>query len=180
MPQLCFRFDEFELDTESCELLRSGHHVKLERIPMQLLVLLLENPGKLVRREAIIEKLWGNNVFVEAEHSINTAVNKLRAILRDDSRNPRFIRTVVGQGYCFIAKVSVLEPVAAGGSALEGGGTGRGAGGRRASNGHVSVIEVEDKPATAATVEADLRLQETATVTVQKPLNSRRWMTAGT
>ncbi len=180
MSQPCYRFDEFELDTESCELSRSGHYVKVERIPLQLLTLLLENPGKLVRRETIVEKLWGGNVFVEAEHSINTAVNKLRAILRDDSRNPRFIRTVVGQGYCFIAKVSVLEPVAAGVSALEAGATERGVAEMPASNGHVSVIEVEDKPATAATVEADLRLQETATVTVQKPLNSRRWMMAGT
>src|SRR5215467_1515119 len=106
MLQMHFRFDEFELDTESCELRRSGYHVRLERIPMQLLILLLENPGKLVRREAIVERLWGNNIFLEAEHSINTAVNKLRAILRDDSRNPRFIRTVVGQGYCFIASVN--------------------------------------------------------------------------
>src|ERR1700751_2052156 len=111
MLQPCVRFDEFELDTESCELLRAGQRVRLERIPMQLLMLLLENRGKLVRREAIIERLWGGNLYVEAEHSINTAVNKLRAILRDDSRNPQFIRTVVGQGYCFIAKVSVLEQV---------------------------------------------------------------------
>jgi TolB-like protein/DNA-binding winged helix-turn-helix (wHTH) protein len=110
MPQLCVRFDEFELDTESFELLRGGQRVRLERIPMQLLMLLLENRGKLVRREAIIERLWGGNVFVEAEHSINTAVNKLRAILRDDSRNPQFIRTVVGQGYCFIAAVNAPEP----------------------------------------------------------------------
>ena len=111
MLQTHFRFDEFDLDTESCELRRSGHHIRLERIPMQLLILLLENPGKLVRRETIVEKLWGKNVFVEAEHSINTAVNKLRGILRDDPRNPRFIRTVVGQGYCFIAEVDVPEPV---------------------------------------------------------------------
>src|SRR5215813_5654697 len=109
MLQTHFRFDEFELDTESCELRRSGHHIRLERIPMQLLVLLLENPGKLVRREVIVERLWGKNIFVEAEHSINTAVNKLRAILRDDSRNPRFIRTVIGQGYCFIADVTAPQ-----------------------------------------------------------------------
>jgi TolB-like protein/DNA-binding winged helix-turn-helix (wHTH) protein len=108
MPLTGFRFDEFELDAESSELRRSGHHVKLERIPMQLLILLLENPGRVVSREAIVERLWGANVFVESEHSINTAVNKLRAILRDDSRNPHFIRTVVGQGYCFVAKVDEL------------------------------------------------------------------------
>src|SRR6201996_5439376 len=111
MQQAGFRFSEFELDTENCELRRSGRYVKLERIPLQLLILLLETPGRLVRREAIVERLWGSNVFVESEHSVNTAINKLRAILRDNSRNPRFIRTVVGQGYCFIAKVDVLEPV---------------------------------------------------------------------
>jgi TolB-like protein/DNA-binding winged helix-turn-helix (wHTH) protein/Flp pilus assembly protein TadD len=110
MPRLHFRFDSFELDPENWELRRSGRYVKLERIPMQLLLLLLENPGKLVRREVIIERLWGGNVFVEAEHSINTAVNKLRALLRDDSRNPRFIRTLVGQGYCFIAEVNTFQP----------------------------------------------------------------------
>ena len=82
MFETCVRFDEFELDMDSCELLRAGQRVKVERIPMQLLALLLENPGKLVRREAIVERLWGGNVFVESEHSINTAVNKLRAILR--------------------------------------------------------------------------------------------------
>ena len=109
MPKAHFRFDEFELDAESCELRRSGLHIGLERIPMQLLILLLENPGKLVRREAIVERLWGKNVFLEAEHSINTAVNKLRSILRDNPRNPRFIRTVIGQGYCFIGEVKVLQ-----------------------------------------------------------------------
>ena len=109
MQQAGFRFSEFELDTENCELRRSGRYVKLERIPLQLLILLLETPGRLVRREAIVERLWGSNVFVESEHSVNTAINKLRAILRDNSRNPRFIRTVVGQGYCFIAKVDPPE-----------------------------------------------------------------------
>jgi TolB-like protein/DNA-binding winged helix-turn-helix (wHTH) protein/Tfp pilus assembly protein PilF len=110
MSQPSFRFEEFDLDIENCELRRSGHPVKLEQIPMRLLALLLQNSGRLVRRDTINEKLWGSNVFVETEHSINTAVNKLRAILRDDPRRPRFIKTVVGQGYCFIAKVEVLEP----------------------------------------------------------------------
>jgi TolB-like protein/DNA-binding winged helix-turn-helix (wHTH) protein/Tfp pilus assembly protein PilF len=104
-------FEEFELDVEGCELRRAGRPIRLERLPMELLLLLLQHPGKLVSREAIDQRLWGGNVFVETEHSINTAVNKLRAVFRDDSRNPRFIRTVVGQGYCFIAKVSALDPV---------------------------------------------------------------------
>jgi TolB-like protein/DNA-binding winged helix-turn-helix (wHTH) protein len=100
------RFEEFDLDVERYELRRSGHAVKLERIPMELLILLLQSNGKLVRREAINRRLWGENALQDTEHSVNTAVNKLRFILRDDPREPRFIQTVVGQGYRFIAKVA--------------------------------------------------------------------------
>jgi TolB-like protein/DNA-binding winged helix-turn-helix (wHTH) protein/Tfp pilus assembly protein PilF len=107
------RFEEFELDVESCELRRSGRPVKLERIPMELLILLLQNPGKLLRRETIEQKLWGGNGVLETEHSINTAINKLRSTLRDDSRDPHFIRTVIGQGYRFIADVTPAEPIEA-------------------------------------------------------------------
>jgi TolB-like protein/DNA-binding winged helix-turn-helix (wHTH) protein/Tfp pilus assembly protein PilF len=100
------RFEEFDLDIERYELRRSGHALKLERIPMELLILLLQSEGKLVRRDVINRRLWGANTFQDTEHSVNTAVNKLRFILRDDPRAPRFIQTVVGQGYRFIAKVA--------------------------------------------------------------------------
>jgi TolB-like protein/DNA-binding winged helix-turn-helix (wHTH) protein/Tfp pilus assembly protein PilF len=106
------RFEEFDLDVERYELRRSGRTVKLERIPMELLILLLQSNGKLVRRESINRRLWGENTFQDTEHSVNTAVNKLRYILRDDPREPRFIQTVVGQGYRFIAKVTA-DPIAA-------------------------------------------------------------------
>jgi TolB-like protein/DNA-binding winged helix-turn-helix (wHTH) protein/Tfp pilus assembly protein PilF len=106
------RFEEFDLDVERYELRRSGHAVKLERIPMELLILLLHSNGKVVRREAINRRLWGENALQDTEHSVNTAVNKLRYILRDDPRDPRFIQTVVGQGYRFIAKVAA-DPIAA-------------------------------------------------------------------
>jgi TolB-like protein/DNA-binding winged helix-turn-helix (wHTH) protein/Tfp pilus assembly protein PilF len=109
MAQPNFRFEEFELNVDSCELRRSGVPVKVERIPLELLILLLQNSGKLVRREVINERLWGDGVFIETEHGINTAINKLRVTLRDDSREPRFIRTVVGRGYCFIAEVNVMR-----------------------------------------------------------------------
>jgi TolB-like protein/DNA-binding winged helix-turn-helix (wHTH) protein/Flp pilus assembly protein TadD len=98
-------FEEYALDLERYELRRAGHVLKLERIPMELLILLLESDGKLVRREVINRRLWGERAFQNTEHSVNTAVNKLRYILRDDPRAPRFIQTVVGQGYRFIAKV---------------------------------------------------------------------------
>jgi TolB-like protein/DNA-binding winged helix-turn-helix (wHTH) protein/Tfp pilus assembly protein PilF len=101
-----FRFEEFDLDLDRYELRRSGHAVKLERIPMELLILLLQNNGKLVRRDAINRRLWGENAYQDTDHSVNTAVNKLRYILRDDPRDPRFIQTVVGQGYRFIAEVA--------------------------------------------------------------------------
>ena len=106
-----FRFEEFDLDIERYELRRSGQAVKLERIPMELLILLLQNNGKLVRREAINRRLWGEQAYQDTDHSVNTAVNKLRYILRDDPRDPRFIQTVVGQGYRFIAEVAA-DPVA--------------------------------------------------------------------
>ncbi len=102
------RFGEFDLDVERYELRRSGRTVKLERIPMELLILLLQSEGKLVRRDAINRRLWGEHALQDTEHSVNTAVNKLRFILRDDPREPRFIQTVVGQGYRFIAKVAVV------------------------------------------------------------------------
>jgi TolB-like protein/DNA-binding winged helix-turn-helix (wHTH) protein/Tfp pilus assembly protein PilF len=103
-------FEEFDLDVERYELRRSGRAVKLERIPMELLILLLQSDGKLVRRDVINRRLWGENAFQDTEHSVNTAVNKLRFILRDDPRDPRFIQTVVGQGYRFIAKVAADLP----------------------------------------------------------------------
>jgi TolB-like protein/DNA-binding winged helix-turn-helix (wHTH) protein/Tfp pilus assembly protein PilF len=106
-----FRFEEFDLDLERYELRRSGLAVKLERIPMELLILLLQNNGKLVRRDAINRRLWGENTYQDTDHSVNTAVNKLRYILRDDPRDPRFIQTVVGQGYRFIAEVAA-DPIA--------------------------------------------------------------------
>jgi TolB-like protein/DNA-binding winged helix-turn-helix (wHTH) protein len=102
------RFGEFDLDVERYELRRSGRTVKLERIPMELLILLLHSEGKLVRREAINRRIWGEHALQDTEHSVNTAVNKLRFVLRDDPREPRFIQTVVGQGYRFIAKVAVV------------------------------------------------------------------------
>ena len=105
-------FEEFDLDIERYELRRAGHALKLERMPMELLILLLESEGKLVRRDAINRRLWGEHALQDTDHSVNTAINKLRYILRDDPRDPRFIQTVVGQGYRFIAKVAA-DPVTA-------------------------------------------------------------------
>ena len=105
----CARFGDFELDLRKYELRRTGHPVKLERIPMELLILLLRSPGELVTREMIVERLWGKDVFLETERGINTAINKLRMVLRDDPRQPQFLQTVIGKGYRFIAEVQMEE-----------------------------------------------------------------------
>ena len=106
-PNDLVHFGEFDLDLRKYELRRGGQPVKLERIPMELLILLIETRGTLVTRETIIERLWGKDVFLETERGINTAINKLRAVLRDDPRQPRFLQTVIGKGYRFIAEVQV-------------------------------------------------------------------------
>ena len=105
-----YQFEGFELDLKRFELRRNGQALKLERIPMELLILLVSRNGDLVSREEIVEKLWGKNVFIEAEHSVNTAIRKIRQALEDDPDNPRFVKTVVGKGYRFSAAVKSCEP----------------------------------------------------------------------
>jgi len=100
-----YRFGEFRLDCGSYELLRAGHAVKLERKPMELLVLFVSRQGEMVTRAEIVERLWSSEIYVDTEHGINTAIRKLRLTLRDDPAEPRFIKTVTGVGYCFIAPV---------------------------------------------------------------------------
>lgn len=99
-----YKFDEFELDGARFELRRNGRPVKLERIPLELLLLLVEQDGKVVARQEIIDRLWGKDVFVDTEHGINTAIRKIRSALRDDAERPRFVQTVPGKGYRFLAK----------------------------------------------------------------------------
>ena len=84
--------------------------IKLERIPLELLFLLLEHRGKLVNREQIVARLWCDESFLDTERSINTAVRKVRKALGDDPRHPRFIETVVGKGYRFIAPLEQEDP----------------------------------------------------------------------
>lgn len=100
-----FHFGEFTLDQSSYRFLRSGRFVHLEKLPMELLILLVQRPGELVSREEIAEHLWGKDVFVDLDHGINTAIRKLRLALRDDPEKPRYIETVVGKGYRFAAPV---------------------------------------------------------------------------
>jgi len=99
VPSEIIRFEEFELDKGRYELRRQGSPVKLERVPMELLILLAEREGQLVTREEIIQRIWGDNVFVDTRQGINTAVRKIRLALRDDPSEPRILQTVVGKGY---------------------------------------------------------------------------------
>ena len=100
-----YKFGEFRLDGSRYELLRNGSSIKLERKPMELLLLLAESRGRLVTREEIAERLWKGEVYVDTEHGINTAIRKIRTVLRDDSESPHFVQTVTGKGYRFIATV---------------------------------------------------------------------------
>jgi len=110
MPRETIRFEDFELDPGSFELRRTGRLIKLERIPLQLLFLLAENRDRLVTREEILLAIWGKDVFVDADNSINTAVRKARQALKDDPENPRFLRTIPGKGYRFSAMVTSSAP----------------------------------------------------------------------
>ena len=102
--------EDFELDLRAYELRRSGRVLKLERIPMDLLLLLVDQRGELVTREQIVERIWGKDVFLDTDNSINGAVRKLRRALKDDPDQPRFIQTIPGRGYRFIAAVNGTDP----------------------------------------------------------------------
>jgi len=104
--------DDFDLDPRCYELRRAGRVLKLERIPMELLLLLVEQRGQLVTRERIIEKIWGKDVFLDADTSINSAIRKIRQVLKDNPDQPRFIQTITGRGYRFIAQVVEAVPPA--------------------------------------------------------------------
>jgi len=106
-----------ELDLARYELRRGGRVEKLEKLPMELLTLLAERRGQLVNRAEILERLWGKDVFVDADAAINTAVRKVRRALGDDPDAPRFLETVVGKGYRFVGPITVIPGAAAAPSA---------------------------------------------------------------
>jgi DNA-binding winged helix-turn-helix (wHTH) protein len=97
VPSDLVRFDDIELDASRYSLRRSGRELKLERIPMELLLFLVERRGLLVTREEIIEKLWGKNVFLDTDNRVNTAIRKIRCALKDDREQPRFVQTIAGK-----------------------------------------------------------------------------------
>jgi TolB-like protein/DNA-binding winged helix-turn-helix (wHTH) protein/Flp pilus assembly protein TadD len=104
-----YEFDQVRLSPESYELTRAGRPVRLEKIPFDLLVLLVERRPELVFRDEITATLWGSGAFQDLDQSLNTAIRKVRLALRDSADEPRFIQTVVGRGYRFLADVSINE-----------------------------------------------------------------------
>ena len=103
--------DDFELDFAAGQLYRSGRMLKLERIPMGILLSLVQQRGELVSREQIVEKIWGKDVYLDTDNAVNGAIRKIRQVLKDDPEQPRYIQTITGRGYRFIAPV-VETPVA--------------------------------------------------------------------
>jgi len=105
LPSLV-RFGPYEADLLSGELRKSGIRLKIQDRPFQILAILLEQPGQMVTREQLQKRLWAEDTFVDFEHGLNTAINKLRQALSDVADNPRFIETLPKRGYRFIAPVS--------------------------------------------------------------------------
>src|SRR5258708_16328594 len=104
------RLGPFELDLRAVDLRKYGLRVKLQERPFQILCLLLEDRGAVVSREALKAKLWKSGRFVDFDHGISSAVNKLRAALGDSAESPRYVETIGRQGYRFIAEISIAEP----------------------------------------------------------------------
>jgi DNA-binding winged helix-turn-helix (wHTH) protein/Tol biopolymer transport system component len=113
VPGPVYQFGDFQLDCGAFKLLRNEQSLRVERKPLELLILLASRPGQLVTRTEIAQRLWSSEVFVDTEHGINTAIRKLRHLLHDDPENPQFIQTVTGMGYRFVATVSVTSEIPA-------------------------------------------------------------------
>src|SRR6185503_9102501 len=108
-PARRYRFGVFEADAATGELRRKGIRIKLNAQPFQVLIMILERPGELLTREEISRELWPDGTFVDYEHGVNSAVNRLREALGDSAGNARFIETLARRGYRFIAPVEQID-----------------------------------------------------------------------
>src|SRR5205823_2886267 len=100
------RFDSFELDLRAGELRKEGSKIRLQDQPFQILAMLLEHPGQVVTREELRSRLWPSDTFVDFDHSLNKAINKLRDALGDSAENPQFVETLPRRGYRFLVRVN--------------------------------------------------------------------------
>jgi len=107
------RFGVFEVDLAAGELRKNGARIRLQEQPFQVLTALLQNAGQVVTRDELREKIWPADTFVDFDHSLNTAVNKIRESLGDSASSPRFVETLARRGYRFIAPVDGIAAVAA-------------------------------------------------------------------
>ena len=105
-----FRFGVFEVNEATGELRKNGGRIKLHSQPFKVLILLLERPLGVVTREEMRQRLWGTETFVDFDHGLNTAVNKIREALGDSASVPRYVETVSGKGYRFLAPVTLEAP----------------------------------------------------------------------
>ncbi len=103
------RFGVFELDLAAGELRKSGVRIRLQEQPFQVLAFMLERPGEVITREELRQKLWPADTFVDFDHSLNTAVNKLREALGDSASTPRYVETLARRGYRFLVPVEQAE-----------------------------------------------------------------------
>ncbi len=108
-PAQRYRFGVFEADAATGELRRQGMRIKLNAQPFQVLLLLLERPGHLVTRDEISRLLWPEGTFVDFEHGVNSAVNRIREALGDTAGSPRFVETLARRGYRFLAPVERID-----------------------------------------------------------------------
>src|SRR5262250_2840195 len=106
------RFGVFEVDRRSGELRKRGVRVRLRDQAFQVLVCLLERPGEVVTREELQRRLWSADTFVDFDHGLNKAVNRIREALSDSAESPRFVETVARRGYRFLAEVKVSDTAA--------------------------------------------------------------------
>lgn len=109
-PAQRYRFGAFEADGATGELRRQGLRIKLNAQPFQVLLLLLDRPGQLLTREEISRELWPDGTFVDYEHGVNSAVNRIREALGDTAASPRFVETLARRGYRFVAPVERINP----------------------------------------------------------------------
>ena len=116
-----YRFGAFEADAVTGELRRQGMRIRINAQPFQVLLMLLERPGQLLTREEISRELWPDGTFVDYEHGVNSAVNRIREALGDTAANPRFVETLARRGYRFVAPVERIgeTPVIAVAAAVE-------------------------------------------------------------
>jgi DNA-binding winged helix-turn-helix (wHTH) protein len=104
-----YRFGAFEADASTGELRRQGIRIRLNAQPFQVLLALLRRPGELLTREEISRELWPDGTFVDYEHGVNSAVNRIREALGDTAGSPRFVETLARRGYRFVAPVEQIE-----------------------------------------------------------------------